>query len=62
MAAVQISKALGLRVVGTAGTAEGVEMVRELGADFAVNHREEGYIQAIQVRLKTNHRSQWLKN
>jgi NADPH:quinone reductase-like Zn-dependent oxidoreductase len=39
MAAIQIAKALGARVVATAGTDAKLERARELGADLAVNHR-----------------------
>ncbi|KAK3796066.1 hypothetical protein RRG08_065074 [Elysia crispata] len=47
MAAVQISKALGLTVVGTAGTNDGLDLLKELGADLVVNHRDESYIHTI---------------
>lgn len=43
-AAVQIASAHGMRVIGTAGTAEGLALVREQGADDALNHRESGYL------------------
>ncbi|XP_046567472.1 quinone oxidoreductase-like isoform X2 [Haliotis rubra] len=46
-AAVQVAKSLGIRVLGTAGTPEGVEAVKKNGADVVFNHREEGYIQKI---------------
>jgi NADPH:quinone reductase len=46
-AAVQIARAHGLRVTGTAGTAEGVALVRELGAEEALNHRESGYLDRV---------------
>ncbi|GFN96994.1 quinone oxidoreductase [Plakobranchus ocellatus] len=48
IASVQIAKAYGLRVIGTAGTKEGMDLVEKTGADLVFNHREEGYIQAIQ--------------
>ncbi|XP_063244827.1 zeta-crystallin-like isoform X2 [Bacillus rossius redtenbacheri] len=44
MAAVQIAKSLGLTVVGTAGSTEGMELVKKLGADHVFNHREKGYL------------------
>ncbi|KAM9349725.1 quinone oxidoreductase-like [Symphorus nematophorus] len=47
VAACQLSRALGLRVLGTAGTAEGVKMVLKNGAHLAFNHREEGYTDKI---------------
>jgi NADPH:quinone reductase-like Zn-dependent oxidoreductase len=39
MAAIQIAKALGARVVATAGSDAKLERARELGADLSVNHR-----------------------
>lgn len=42
-AAVQIGRWKGLTVIGTAGTPEGVELVRRLGAQHALNHRAAGY-------------------
>lgn len=43
-AAVQLGKALGLHVTGTAGTEEGHKLVEEQGADFVYNHHEDGYL------------------
>ncbi|MEX2172505.1 MAG: NADPH:quinone reductase [Pirellulales bacterium] len=40
-AVVQMAKALGARVITTAGTDEKVAMCRELGADLAINYRTE---------------------
>ncbi|GFN96991.1 quinone oxidoreductase [Plakobranchus ocellatus] len=51
IAAIQIGKAMGLRVVGTAGTKEGMNLVEKTGADLVFNHREEGYVQAIQAAI-----------
>ena len=42
-AAVQMAHAAGLVVLGTAGTAEGLKLVREQGADYAVDHSAAGY-------------------
>jgi NADPH2:quinone reductase len=47
LAALQYAQAAGLRVFGTAGTAEGLELVRKNGADAAFNHREAGYLDKI---------------
>ncbi|XP_021921683.1 quinone oxidoreductase-like isoform X2 [Zootermopsis nevadensis] len=44
IAAVQIAKAYGLIVAGTAGTIEGMELVKKVGADHVFNHREKGYL------------------
>jgi NADPH:quinone reductase len=49
IAAVQIAKALGLRVIGTASTAKGQQVVREQGADYVFNHKQEGYLRDIMV-------------
>jgi NADPH2:quinone reductase len=49
-AAVQIARACGMQVIGTAGTAEGLELVRAHGAHHALNHREAAYLdQVMQV-------------
>lgn len=44
LAAVQIAKAHGLIVAGTAGTVEGMELVKKMGADHVFNHKEKGYL------------------
>lgn len=46
-AAIQLAKRAGMKVIGSAGTAQGLDLVRQLGADLAVNHREEGYIEEV---------------
>jgi len=46
-AAVQLAHAAGLRVFGTAGSEEGLKLVREAGADEAFNHSDPVYRQAI---------------
>jgi NADPH2:quinone reductase len=46
-AAVQIARAHGLRVLGTAGTDEGLALVREQGAHAVFNHRDADYTSAI---------------
>jgi NADPH2:quinone reductase len=45
--AVQIARAHGMRVIGTAGTAEGLKSVREQGAHEVLNHREPDYLQNV---------------
>lgn len=47
VAAVQIAAALGMTVIGTGGTEEGRQMVREQGADHVLDHRAEGYLQQV---------------
>lgn len=44
---VQMAKAIGARVITTAGTAEKVAACRELGADVAINYREDDVDSAI---------------
>ena len=47
IAAVQIARALGMTVMGTAGTDKGLELVRREGAHHAFNHKNAGYTEAI---------------
>ena len=50
LAACQVGKALGLTVVGTAGTAEGEQLVRDVGgADFVFNHKSKNYLTEMQA-------------
>ena len=44
-AAVQIARAAGMTVVGSAGSSQGLKMVEKEGAHLAVNHREPDYLQ-----------------
>jgi len=45
LAAVQIGVALGARVIGTGGSPEKLELIREHGADVALNYREEDFVE-----------------
>ncbi|NXH16131.1 QOR oxidoreductase, partial [Bucco capensis] len=47
IAACQIARAYGLKVLGTAGTEEGMDTVLRNGAHQAFNHREANYIEKI---------------
>lgn len=47
VAACQLSRALGLKVLGTAGTPEGMKLALNNGAHLAFNHREESYTDKI---------------
>ncbi|MHC4758669.1 MAG: NADPH:quinone reductase [Planctomycetota bacterium] len=40
-AAVQLAKAAGLKVVGSAGIQKGMELVKEQGADYVVSHKDD---------------------
>ena len=46
-AAVQLARAHGIRVIATGGTEQGLQLVREQGADVVLSHREEGYTRQI---------------
>lgn len=45
IAAVQLAKAAGMSVVGTAGSDHGLELVQQEGAYHVLNHREPNYLQ-----------------
>ena len=47
IAAVQIARAMGLTVFGTAGTEKGLELVRREGAHYVFDHSKSGYSQQI---------------
>jgi NADPH2:quinone reductase len=47
IAGVQIARAMGLRVFGTAGTDNGLELVRREGAHQAFDHTKSGYLEEI---------------
>ena len=51
MAAVQFARAYGMVVMGTAGTDEGMTLVRDFGAHFVFNHRQEDYTDQILVSI-----------
>lgn len=47
IAGVQLGRALGMAVIGTAGTDKGLELVRREGAHHAFNHKKAGYTDEI---------------
>lgn len=47
----QLARAYGMKVIGTAGTSEGENAVKNAGASLVFNHRQDGYVQNILVRL-----------
>lgn len=47
--AIQLAKALGARVITTAGTEEKLELCRSLGADVAVNYREQDFVEEVKT-------------
>jgi NADPH2:quinone reductase len=50
--AIQLAKALGARVIATAGSAEKCEACRKLGADVAVNYKTEDFVAATKAAGK----------
>jgi NADPH2:quinone reductase len=48
LAAVQLARAAGLRVIGTAGTDEGQALVLAQGAHHVLNHRSANYLERLQ--------------
>ncbi len=46
-AAIQLAKAAGARVIATAGGAEKVEVCGKLGAETAIDYREENFIEVV---------------
>src|SRR5262249_58787631 len=47
IAALQIARAMGLRVFGTAGTPKGLEIAKQEGAHQVFDHRKTGYQEEI---------------
>src|SRR5216684_443595 len=47
LAAVQIGKALGVRVIATAGTAAKLEIARQSGADILINYQSEDWVERV---------------
>ena len=45
--AVQLAKRAGLTVIGSGGTAKGLELILAEGADLAVNHTKDGYLNEV---------------
>ena len=48
-AAVQMARALGCTVIGSAGTEKGLNLVRDQGAHHALDHTSEGYIDELRA-------------
>jgi putative PIG3 family NAD(P)H quinone oxidoreductase len=45
--AIQLASALGAKVLTTAGSAEKLAMCTDLGADVAINHREDDFVEVV---------------
>jgi NADPH2:quinone reductase len=52
--AIQLAKAFGAKVVVTAGTAEKCEACLKLGADRAINYREEDFVEVLKAEGRPN--------
>ena len=46
-AAVQLARAAGMTVIGTAGSEQGIKLVKEQGAQHALNHSSDGYLDEL---------------
>lgn len=46
-AAIQLAKRAGMRVIGSAGTQRGLQLVKDEGADHAVDHTQDGYMEKV---------------
>jgi NADPH2:quinone reductase len=51
VAAVQLAVAAGLRVIGTAGSERGLQLVREQGAQEVRDHRQSGYLDGVSANV-----------
>ena len=49
VATIQFARAAGLTVIASAGTPQGLEFVKAVGAHHAVNHREDGYLDQVKA-------------
>jgi NADPH:quinone reductase len=49
LAAVQLGKALGARVIATAGTPEKLEIARQSGADVLIDYRTEDWVERVKA-------------
>jgi NADPH2:quinone reductase len=47
LAATQIARAMGVTIIGTASTKEGLDAIRQQGAQHVLNHKDAGYMDAL---------------
>jgi len=47
LAAIQLARSAGCTVIGTAGTEDGLKLIKEMGVEFAANHRAADYQQIL---------------
>lgn len=50
--AIQLAKRAGLTVIGSGGTKKGLDLIRTEGADLAVNHTQDGYLDEVTAFTK----------
>lgn len=42
-----MAKTIGMKIIGTAGSAYGLELVKNQGADYVFNHKDSDYMERI---------------
>jgi len=47
VASIQLAKAFGLKVIATAGTERGLQLIKQIGADHALNHKDPNYLEGL---------------
>ena len=47
IAATQLAKAHGMRVIGTAGSEAGLKLVKEQGADYVFDHKQADHMEKV---------------
>lgn len=52
VAAVQIARSYGMKVLGTAGSQRGLEVASKAGAHFVFNHAQDNYIEAMKAEAE----------
>ena len=57
LAAVQLAVNSGMNVIGTAGTAEGIRLIKDNGAQFAFNHRDPDYLDEMKKSIGGSYRN-----
>lgn len=47
LASIQLAKTIGMKIIGTAGSEPGLELIRSQGVEHVFNHREANYMERI---------------
>jgi len=58
----QLARAHGLKVLGTAGTSEGEKAVKQARASLVFNHRQDGYYPKHSGEVTLLYIVKWLQN